>query len=581
MAELRGLLVAGVALAAATVAAVHVGADSVDAASAASVDGREGPALSIASDGDFFLPPRVFVYSSGDTSGRSDLGYNVGGGRYFDRVEVRQRDESDDRLEFAVADQPDKSKYQWCNGGNECSHVEVGIVDDSGALFLFADEASSSTDIAPGGLGLDDWGYNPESGEGAELERYHAVNDWPTQRVELSVEVPERDLKIYREILLQPAERAPDCADYPDRDADRYSCLFLAERLPSPRPSTPQSMIDALPSLVQPKANYRLVFAEEFDGTPEEDGCKEGLDNGMVTLSGGIWNFDTDPCDNVDSNGVPCQNIEDGHYYQAVTKICNSWLDSFSRFRYKYGYLEIGYTLERDRHTTAAWMNHAMSVGDPHVQLKNKFPRYDIPINSYEDVSRYLGTVINLYEWLPTNDYQKSHQWINHLIWAKSPTTKPRRSNQLIAFCRSVHGSNQLALYQPQNACTSSGEVTLIRGIEWTPGGYRNIAKVDGVHDSPVVVPMDKTAIVEWSAEQPTHQVIDDDGGRGGFFEFLTEDDQDSILEKIGVSHIPLDLVGDAWGWPSLPQITAKLKIDYIRVFQPVDRYAGMEPVYQ
>ena len=578
MAELRGLLVAGVALAAATVAAVHVGADSVDAASAASVDGREGPALSIASDGDFFLPPRVFVYSSDDTSGRSDLGYNVGGGRYFDRVEVRRRDASDDKLEFAVEHQPDKSKYRWCYSSNECSHVEVGIVDDSGALFLFADEASSSIDIGPGGLGLDEWGPKPAN----RREDYYFVSDWPTQGVELSVEIPERDLKIYREILLQPAERAPDCADYPDRDADRYSCLFLAEQLPSPPPSTPQSMIDALPSLVQPKANYRLVFAEEFNGTPEANGCKEGLDNGMVTLSGDIWNFDTNPCNNVDSNGVPCENVEDGSFYMAVTSVCNSTLDSSGRFRYKYGYLEIGYTLEKDRHSTFAWMNLAMSIGDPHVPLKNNFARYDIPTNSYEDVSRYLGTVINLYEWVPTYGRQVSHQWINHLSWAKSPTTKPRRSNQWIQICNDgIPRTNPPPLYETQNACTPSSEATLIRGIEWTPGGYRSIAKVGGIHDSPVVVPMDKIEIVEWSDEQPTHQAIDDDEGRGRFFEFLTEDDQDSILEKIAISHIPLDLVGVAWGWPSSPRITAKLKIDYIRVFQPVDRYAGMEPVYQ
>ena len=299
MARLPRLVAVGVALAV-VAGAMRLDATSVAASSAASVIGQGEPALSFASDGRFFLQPQVRLYRSDDTSGRSDTDHNIGGGRYFDRVEVRTLDQSVDSLRFAIEDLPDKSMYQWCDGEPaQCAHVEVGIVEDSGALFLFADEASITTDIKREGPGLDG-GYH----------RHHYVNDFPRQTVELSVEIPKQDLKVYREVSVGPSERAPDCADYASQNADRYTCLFLAEALPSDPPSASADMINALPNLVQPKANYRLVFAEEFDGTPEEDGCKPGLDNGMVTLSGDVWHFDTNPCDNVPlSNSSVAANV--------------------------------------------------------------------------------------------------------------------------------------------------------------------------------------------------------------------------------------------------------------------------------
>ena len=68
---------------------------------------------------------------------------------------------------------------------------------------------------------------------------------------------------------------------------------------------------------------------------------------------------------------------------------------------------------------------------------------------------------------------------------------------------------------------------------------------------------------------------------RGQFFELQTDGDSDSVLVKLGISHIPLEFEALAWGYPTSARIQTKLKIDYIRVFQPVDRYADMEPVYQ
>ena len=576
MARPPRLLAVGVALAA-VAGAVHLDVTSVGASSVGSVIGQGEPALSFASDGRFFLQPQVFVYSSGDSSGRSDLDHNIGGGRYFDRLEVREREQSAGSLRFTIEDLPDKSMYQWCDGEPvKCAYVEVGVVEDSGALFLFADEASITTDIIREGPGLD-----------GGPRRLHYVNDFPTQRVELSVEVPDQDLKVYREVSLRPSERAPDCADYPGQNADRYTCLFLEEVLPSDPPDASADMISALPNLVQPKANYRLVFAEEFNGTPEEDGCKPGLDNGMVTLSGDVWHFDTNPCDNVDRNGVPCENVEDGSFYMAVTTRCSSVLNSNGKVSFKYGYIEVKYTADMRDHGTAAWLNMALSIGDPLVHLKHKYRSYNISGDDYEAVTRHLGTVINLFEFLPSQRREVSHQWINPYGDQRFTTTEPRRSSKLLELCRRGSPPSNPDPFFSGGACKSTETIT--RGIEWTPRGYRSFYRVDGGHDSLAVVAMDKISIEHWPSTvstdgqvsfSSTRQTL---GGsqRGGFFEFQTDGDSDSILEQLGISHIPLEFETVAHGNPNRDRIQTKLKIDYIRVFQPVDRYTGMEPVYQ
>ena len=579
MAGLPRLLAVGVVLATVVGVVARLDVTSVAASSSASVIGQGEPALSFASDGRFFLPPQVFLYRSDDTSGRSDTDHNIGGGRYFDRVEVRERDNEVDSPRFAIEDLPDKSMYQWCDGDPaQCTHVEVGIVGDSGALFLFADEASITTDIVREGPGLD-WGFH----------RHHYVNDFPRQRVELSVEVPDQDLKVYREVSVGPSERAPDCADYPGQDADRYTCLFLAEALPSDPPSASVDMINALPNLVQPKANYRLVFAEEFDGTPVEDGCKPGIDDGMVTLSGDVWNFDTNPCDNVDRNGVPCANVEDGSYYMTVTTRCSPEIVTDGKVRFKYGYIEVKYTADMKDHNTASWLNMAFSIADPLVLLKHKYRRYNVSIDSYEAITKRLGTVINLFEFLPSHRRSVSHQWINPYGDSAFTTTEPMRSSKWLQLCRNHRANIDPFFDRALPAAECNPTETITRGIEWTPRGYRTFFKVDGVHDSLKVVPMDKISIERYPSTVSTEGKVSfsstaraiNDRQRGQFFEFQTDGDPDSILEKIGISHIPLEFELHAHGNPSSDRIQTKLKIDYIRVFQPVDRYTGMEPVYQ
>ncbi len=54
------------------------------------------------------------------------------------------------------------------------------------------------------------------------------------------------------------------------------------------------------------------------------------------------------------------------------------------------------------------------------------------------------------------------------------------------------------------------------------------------------------------------------------------------ILEQVGIGHVPAWLRFSSLGWGSPDTEPAtRAHVDYVRVFQPENLYADMEPVYQ
>ena len=57
-----------------------------------------------------------------------------------------------------------------------------------------------------------------------------------------------------------------------------------------------------------------------------------------------------------------------------------------------------------------------------------------------------------------------------------------------------------------------------------------------------------------------------------------------TLLDQFVVSHVPLPITIGTWGWLNRgnhPYIRTRMKIDFIRVWQPENHYADMDPVYQ
>ena len=130
------------------------------------------------------------------------------------------------------------------------------------------------------------------------------------------------------------------------------------------------------------------------------------------------------------------------------------------------------------------------------------------------------------------------------------------------------------------DACTAATTFTVTKGIEWTPRGYRTFAKVDGFHNDLVVFPKDQIEI--WTHRQGTAVVLSGNE-ENPYFEYLEAGDNSTILEQVSIAHAPNPLNAGTWGItnPSQSTIRTRMKIDYIRLWQPTNHYSDMEPVYQ
>ena len=474
--------------------------------------------------------------------------------RYFGRATVERSEESNSSVLFKVEDLPDKSTYTDRSG----SDVEIGAREKSGLLYLFS---------GSGGI--------------------HYVNDFTTQRLELSA--TDSALKVYREILVEPSERVPDCSDYPEQNLDRYMCLFQGEILPpTPPPSTSEALRNALPSkLVQPKENFELVFAEEFDGATGKrpsSHCQGGLAN----LDEDKWSFDNDWCDDVDAEDVPCEGMEDGHYYMSRTSVCDPGMETRGKFTYKYGYLETKYTVNLDE---AYDQNMAFVIGNHRKSMKTVNQKYGVQVNNYEDFTRFIEMEIDLFEYFPGRQREIAHRFINYHPYVFNAHTEPRLTTKWTRYCDYTPSTTAQLDFLTEEECAQRNELTVTKGLEWTPRGYRMFVKVDGAHDDFIVVRKSSTTVYHRPARTTGGQttfgnLIQYRGSqKDQFFEFVDDADPDSVLEQVAISHMPLEIWTDAWenfgNTVDADTIETKMKIDYIRVFQPTNRYADMEPVFQ
>ena len=494
--------------------------------------------------------------------------------RHIARVRVLGHEASGESLRFKVEAQPDKSSYELCycplaavtrqcdGRGRICHEVGIGITEQSGVLYLVV------PDDAP-------WTV------------YHHFRDFTRQRVELSV--TEGDRKVFREVLIEPPEGTPDCSDYPEDDVDRYACLYLGETM-GPAPAPDQALLDALPDkLVQPKANYELVFAEEFDGNtgryPAGD-CEGGLSN----LDGDKWNFHETWCGSRDATSEPCETMRDGHYEMFHFDGCSSGINTSGKFNFKYGYVETEYTVDL---VDSTQQNMNLVIGDPRRSLRYAAAKYGVPLRNYEEMSRFLPIEINQFEYFPERKRELTNYFYNYHPYLHYPHTEPRYTSNWTRFCDdSGQGVRQLNFFTVAE-CEARESLTVTKGLEWTPRGYRMLVKVKDLHDDFIVVSKASTRLERRRAQSSSPPTEFASGvtritgaTRNGFFEFLEPGNADSVLTKFAIGHMPMQLDFGSWGGfgnhgePDGPT-PARMKINYIRVFQPRNRYADMEPLYQ
>ena len=519
---------------------------------------------------EYFLHPRAFIWYD-DTPRKRQLEFATAlptmPVALFDQVVVEAGSETASDVKYAVEGLPDKSLHQFCGPVptvRKCIDLGIGVGEKTGYLFAKVDEPCKTC--------------------GA-----HYTNDYPTQRMELSVSGKEdaSGLKVYREVLVNRPDSAPDCSDFPHKDVDRYTCLFLHEMLPAELPATTAALRDGLPNLVQPKANYDLIFAEEFNGNLGQELPTDRCHNGLATLDRDLWSHhDRCPEANPDTQEA-CHNIEDGYFYMARTAICRGQMDTEGFFEYKYGYLEVKYRVNF-KNGNQGFSNHALVVGNAGSPGRIEVQNYKVPMNGYEDLSKYIETELDIFEWNPADQSDVSGQYRNWFRTVKSRDAAPAYSQKAYYFCKEPTDPRPHAIKFMDSAFCAQSHVTLTKGFEWTPRGYRFFLKVDGAHDDFITISKEDTRIqvarVSGSGDNVRYGNVRTVSAstRDAFFEFLNPTDPGSILEQLDISHRPLALfLSSHGGPPSNRDIRTKVEVDYIRVYQPKDRYMGMEPVYK
>ncbi len=476
------------------------------------------------------------------------------GARYFAQVAMAERDPGALDLSFAVEAQSDPSAYQNCHPDDGCTDVTVQATPE-GLLYLHTARSRIGINTHLGG-------FTPRV-------------------VELSATDADSGLKVYREVTVGPSPAVADCGDYGVDTPEAFTCLFLRQLLPAGQAAAADeaSLRAKLPPLVQDSANYRLVFAEEFNGTPppapDANDCRDGLS----TLDPAVWNY-FNACNDVDSRGRPCGNVGNGGFTMGVAGTCglgpvNGFiLQTSGHLHLKYGYLEARYTFNTD-HWNRVYDNYNMILHAGGLHLRDLHDQYGVEIESWEDYLKHSPVEIDIFEHVDT--VESSGAFANWDFYNQRLT--PFTTTKAARYCR-----NRLALpsYVEPGVCKDTDTFTVTRGIEWTPRGYRTFIKVDGVHSDFTMVPKEKIYVARGV-----------DGGdavrvkgkpRDQFFEYLVPGDTGSLLEQVSIGHVPVPLNLNTWSYMTEadhPYIRRLMTFDYVRVWQPENHYADMEPVYR
>ena len=540
------------------------------------VQAQSAPALQFTSPTVLRLHPENRLWAR-DTDMHPIDGKGVLGRKryYFDALAAQQS--AADELTFTVEGQGGEAQ-QYCFE-SRCGAASVEVLAELGHLYLGLDIAEFKN-------------RNDTTNRAKSRALGSRSEDFAARWVEVAVQAGSR--KVYQEVVVAAPASAPDCSDYPTRNEDRFRCYYTREygaaafREPAPE------LLAGLPGqLVQDREQYEVVFAEEFTGsyTPtaeQEDHC----DRGLAALDEGKWNHRHKLCRRPrqgDPQGAPCEYLEDGHLHIASTGECGSDLNSRGLFEPRYGYVEISYTISSSRspERPRRFLNYNILLGNLNRAEREPLRSHNLEINSLERFLTLVNWVeLDLAEYVPADKPSViGHQYRNWLR-VNHPNVPPLRTNRNREFCTG-RSSGSLLRYQPPNCSNGAARITITEGVEWTPEGYLFLRRVHGLDDTPTI-PAENGTVIQaatwannsWHIDENNRRVV---SGTERAAYFVQPDPADTAfyMEALGIGHAPSSINIGAWGFSRAQTNQVEMTIDYIRVFQPRNRYADMEPLYQ
>ena len=527
---------------------------------------------------EFTLAPRLFMHGRDDTDGLEPAAVAAydpqnqpsGQGRHFGMVRPTMSNVDQADLRFAVERQPEASDYEFCwrpqtnrISAEVCGDVLIAVRPTSGWLHIMADASKAGR---------------------TAFRAVPYLYDWPAQRATVSATDNGSLLKVYRDIIVGPPATVVDCSDYPGYTRERFNCLLNGEILPpAPSESNPADLLDDSLKLIYAEDEYELVFREEFDSDSTNSNCEN-----FKALRPSAWSYELYDCGIADVNGNYCESIADGAYILSESVLCGlRGLHTGGRVAFKYGYIETKFTVRM--HDYEKYTNVNFVLGSSRADRKYWLDRYNVVIDSDEDLFTNLSQELDYFECVDTNGYCIWHQYVNvgnHTLQEPRyiQNVESRSTYAAVSFCYGTVGhriGNEPYCFE--HTPDYDFEVTVTVGLEWTPRGYRRHYRVEGYsNDTFNVVREDRTIVRRYTSRGASYGIYNF-SEKAQYFEHLDALDLDSVLEQVGVQHVPLHFEIGAWsqGMTSEQDTNeVKLAIDYIRIFQPEDNYADMEPVY-
>ncbi len=493
---------------------------------------------------------------------------------HFDALAAQQS--AADALTFTVEGQGGEAR-EYCFE-EHCGAVSVAVTAPGGHLYF-----AVAIDAPRSG--------NDRVNSGKATHMKSNFEDFAARRVEVAVQAGSR--KVYQEVVVAAPADAPDCSDYPTRNEDRFRCYYTREYEAAAFREPASELIASLPGqLVQDREQYEVVFAEEFTGsyTPaaeQGDNC----DRGLEALDGRKWNYRHKRC-RTDWESLPCHYLEDGHLHVVLKSQCGGGIFTSGLFEPRYGYMEVSYTLQTTRpprSSSTQFQNFNIVLGDPRRPGKHLLHTHDLEINSLERLLTLVTWLeYDFFEYNPDSSNMVSHQYRNWLH-VHHPAVPPLRTNKKREFCKGSTSEGGVLRYQPPNCGNTAARITITEGMEWTPEGYLFLRRVHGLDDT--LTTLDKSGTViqaatwannRWHLDGDNRRLVSGTE-RAEYFVELDPNNPTFYLETLGISHAPSKIGVGTWGWDFDSELRNRvgMTVDYIRVFQPRNRYADMEPLYQ
>ena len=314
---------------------------------------------------------------------------------------------------------------------------------------------------------------------------------------------------------------------------------------------TTQADLDALPDgLSQAKQNYQIIFRDEFS-----------KERGPEVIDSRLWHVLMKR-----NKSAGCNRFEsrDGLLYLKLSKDCSRRVALHSALEYKYGYMEAAFRL----------LPNGRSMGLGNFLFNSYARKFPLDGNTRRNVwcggtniarkrARWLSTYGVEKQYLELNEkYSFSKAWwVFHLDDHK----RAEKCDSDRYMQSGVYWD--LFYFYPTNF---SGDDVFIMGVEWTPSGYRGFfnGEVYSGHSS-----------YYGEAEYKEYGYTVNNA-----YGFISQPIPSSNLIGRTVSHayqnirIFMSRVSSADELPNDWEISAE--VDYIRVYQPKDKYAGQTRVY-